>query len=404
MAFPVNGILDNFDRGDTGPPPSASWTTLLNGHKVATQVCIGNTTDDDNVSAWNTTYNPGCEMYFTILGTDSANVACYILNDYTNGYGYQVYLTTGNTIHIVRVDEFVEYQLGDTISQNFYDGDSIGASYNNGVIKAYYKAGAGAWSEIGSRDDDTYDGPWYLVLETWSNDTVDNFGGGALTGGAFTIDVSQSITVSESRTVTLPNALSINRSQSISVSESRTVSLNALSINVSQDITVSESPRVYIQQGIIVNIDHEEGDFSDYNTYSNDGGHLTVVAGAALAGTNYGLSCLIADINAMWGRKNVAHAPIARIRFYINHNNLSMVNGSSITVFSWRKSGGDNATVLKVSLVYDDGNKHRLEIDSYNDNSESVGTEWVTIANGAHYVEILQMCATGDGETDGSRQ
>ena len=44
MAFPTTGILDDFNRGNEGPPPSANWTTLVQGHKVVSNACTSNST------------------------------------------------------------------------------------------------------------------------------------------------------------------------------------------------------------------------------------------------------------------------------------------------------------------------------------------------------------------------
>ena len=44
MAFPTTGLLDDFNRADEGPPPSASWSISYGGPhgelKVSSNQCV----------------------------------------------------------------------------------------------------------------------------------------------------------------------------------------------------------------------------------------------------------------------------------------------------------------------------------------------------------------------------
>jgi hypothetical protein len=64
MAFPSTPILDDFNRSNEGPPPSSNWTSIYNGHVVASNHIRGYVYNDNNVSMWNaSTFGPNIEAY-----------------------------------------------------------------------------------------------------------------------------------------------------------------------------------------------------------------------------------------------------------------------------------------------------------------------------------------------------
>ena len=87
----------------------------------------------------------------------------------------------------------------------------------------------------------------------------------------------------------------------------------------------------------IIDIDHEANDFSEYDSYINDA-DLTIAAGAALAGSSYGMSVAInpqGDTTVLYGligNKNITTG-IHRVRYYVDPNSLTMVTNDLFTVF-----------------------------------------------------------------------
>ena len=71
MAFPESSILDNFNRGDEGPPLSSDWTEM--GHVSDGLEVVSNEAEGETgfsaacTEYWNpATFGPACEAYVTI--------------------------------------------------------------------------------------------------------------------------------------------------------------------------------------------------------------------------------------------------------------------------------------------------------------------------------------------------
>jgi hypothetical protein len=187
-SFPCTSILDNFNRPNEGPPPSASWTTAwrpsTTGWKVVSnseaQVETGG---NDNSTYWNTNIGPNFEVYVTITAgaADYLGLAGRLVSEGTAGVdGYEVIAFSGNTIGLYRWDNNVQSAaIGGTFSQSYTTGDSFGMSVTGSTFTIYFKAAAGSWTSLGTRNDATYSATGKLGLRGGSVN-VDNFGGGAL--------------------------------------------------------------------------------------------------------------------------------------------------------------------------------------------------------------------------------
>lgn len=194
IPFPTTGILDNFDRTDEGPPPSASWGDSINGAfglKVASNVCAA---EDFNGSGWwNTSVGPDSEAYATIsTATTDTNLVQFSLRlqspggSGVSGYRMRFYGAVGQlNSYIYRVDSGVSTQLGSNgVSIGVpANGDMAGASVIGTVITSYY-ARSGVWGQEYQQSDSTYTSAGYVGL--WLGDTtcrMDDFGGGTIAGG-----------------------------------------------------------------------------------------------------------------------------------------------------------------------------------------------------------------------------
>lgn len=149
----------------------------------------------------------------------------------------------------------------------------------------------------------------------------------------------------------------------------------------------------------IANIGFETGDLSQFDSTVIDGGDLSVSAGAALAGSSYGMQAVIDDTTAIYGQANIGSWPGAatslRYRFYIDPNSLTMaegddfwmaiVNGQMIVRLGY--SGGN---FIITGVYYGDGGY-------LGDNSD-------TITDAPHYIEGLINRAATDVSADGSYQ
>ncbi len=188
MAFPVNGIIDNFNRANEGPPMTG-WADLIAGLVVAANVCdVGG--PGLNASYWTTIMTAAdCEVYATIASVPASNRSMYVMARIADiaapsfdGYALKFNKLSGtDTLQIIRIDNGTETVLGANFSQELAVGHKFGLEIVGTTLTAYVDTGSG-WTSLGSRTDGTYSAAGYLGLGIASG-TCDNFGGGELGGG-----------------------------------------------------------------------------------------------------------------------------------------------------------------------------------------------------------------------------
>lgn len=182
MPFPTTPILDNFNRGDEGPPPSASWTDVVNGLEVNTNECAGDTVGT-NRSYWNIrTFGGNCEGYYTISVHDvgSGIYARQTLPPMDDGYFVNA-SEWQDKVMIYRNDNGVDTKLGADINQVFANGDKVGIQCIGSSISAWFDDGGAGWGSIGTRTDDTYSAAGSLILYIEAQTgRADDFGGGTI--------------------------------------------------------------------------------------------------------------------------------------------------------------------------------------------------------------------------------
>ena len=193
-SFPTTSVLDNFNRANAGPPPSSNWAGPIQPSHPQLAVVANSSAPvgAEGQDYWSAaSFGPDQEVYATVpsfnnnyvgmwlrvSNANASNLTGYLVAFYKAGYGT-------NTIRVFRFDSAgIAPQLGADIAQTITDGDSIGASIVGNTITVYYKVGAGAWTNRGTRTDNTYSTSGRIGLEIGSG-SVDDFGGGtAGTGG-----------------------------------------------------------------------------------------------------------------------------------------------------------------------------------------------------------------------------
>lgn len=181
--FPQTPVLDNFNRADTGPPPSASWTN--HPDYGGSLVVDTNKCKAENGGAcaayWNTLLGPDSEAYFTLSTLQVANsIYCFIRADPTLNSGYWIEIVPDGTINLKRAAATL-----DTASVTLGAGDSFGIRALGSNITGRYKPSGGSWSEILSGSDATTAGAGYIGLFVQGDTTarMDDFGGGNISLG-----------------------------------------------------------------------------------------------------------------------------------------------------------------------------------------------------------------------------
>ncbi len=200
MAFPVNGILDTFNRANSTTTVGANWTAFTAvGANSGNEGILSNQLYNpfgsfSNYTGmyWNpSSFGPDSETYITLATKYTANAG-----DNLTIYGRQVHVSPLGTendysvqvnvdngqLRINRDDSGVGTQLGASITQTISSGDKVGLQIIGSTISAFYNTGGG-WSDIGDRTDSTYsaagDIGWYIPGNT-QDGRYDDFGGGSI--------------------------------------------------------------------------------------------------------------------------------------------------------------------------------------------------------------------------------
>lgn len=170
-AFPTTQLLDDFNRADTGPPPSANWTTDIEatgalGLKVVSNQCASTGVGVLGNGWWNaSTFGPDTDVFAPI--PDDGNCALYLRlaspGVASSTDGYAGYFRT-NDILVRRIDNSAETQLGATITISYSSGDSLGFRGADNQLFGYVKTGAGAWTQVIARTDNTYGDAGFVGL------------------------------------------------------------------------------------------------------------------------------------------------------------------------------------------------------------------------------------------------
>lgn len=182
MAFPTTSVLDDFNRANTGPPPSSSWVTESGtGHEVVSNQCDPDTAN--SVSRWNTSYAAAQEAYCTVIDVPASGkyVGVFIRLASAGGYGSSAGSVEINcfpsTIEVWQFSGATWSQLGATIGYTLSANDVMGMDASGATVAIYQNG-----TSLGTRTT-AVTGSGYIGLiagGTSSTPSVDNFGGGAI--------------------------------------------------------------------------------------------------------------------------------------------------------------------------------------------------------------------------------
>jgi len=165
MAFPTTPVLDDFIRGDEGPPPSASWENTLFPSTGGMVVLTNQLAKESAIRCsafWITPPGLNYELFATVAtrpadGSDAdLNVARNSAADYD---GYLVRLhrdDVGGDLFELRRWDNGSSALLDTVGVTFADGDALGLRRIGAALEGWYKPAAGAWTQLLSASDATY--------------------------------------------------------------------------------------------------------------------------------------------------------------------------------------------------------------------------------------------------------
>lgn len=191
MPFPTTSELDNFTRANGGV--GANWTGGPYGFgdpapTILSNLCYNGGGAGYSDAVWNVT-QPGndAEVWLVVptVGATDDVLGVYlgfqqIGASTIDGFAFYLKKLSGtDTLTLVRIGNQSETTLGSPVSQEFSAGDAFGLERIGTTIKGYYKAAAGAWTEIISVTDANFSGTGYIGFTIQgSTYRVSSFGGG----------------------------------------------------------------------------------------------------------------------------------------------------------------------------------------------------------------------------------
>lgn len=189
--FPSVTLLDNFNRADVGPPPSASWTTAFGttGLKVlSNQLAAG--AAGFQLSYWNAA-TFGADVHVTFDLPTIANGKAFeswLFHGLSPTNGYLISFYGPSTLSIDKFVAGVQSSIGSSTATTFASGDSIGWSIEGSTITIYrLPSGSSTWASALSVTDSTFAGTTGRNLGFTLQDTtnrIDNVSAANVTAGA----------------------------------------------------------------------------------------------------------------------------------------------------------------------------------------------------------------------------
>jgi len=152
---------------------------------------------------------------------------------------------------------------------------------------------------------------------------------------------------------------------------------------------------------VIYYVRHESNNFSEYNSTSTDGGHLTTAA-SGLLGSSYRMNCLLSDTGPMYGSLTTVYTTnIWRSAFAINPSNLTVVDSNELNVCQVYNSAY-NAVIYARLYYYAATGGYQIKVTAYDDTPAAWSTAYYPISAAEHTVEMRITKATGVASADAS--
>lgn len=189
--FPTTGLLDNFNRADSGTL-GANWTNKVGAGDAAGLKIVSNhaevvTAGSTNGAYWSVgTVGPDSEAYVTLAsvptGGGHAEVFARLVNAGGTFSGYGIDMSGSGLMALYRWDAGANTQLGSGYGPvTLTAGDAIGIECAGLWISSYYYT-SGTWSQGDSSGDTTYPAAGHIGLRIQTNaaTTFDDFSGGTM--------------------------------------------------------------------------------------------------------------------------------------------------------------------------------------------------------------------------------
>jgi hypothetical protein len=142
----------------------------------------------------------------------------------------------------------------------------------------------------------------------------------------------------------------------------------------------------------------ESGSFSAWTANAIDLGDLSVSAAVALVGSQ-GMQAVVDDATTIYVNDDNPNAESRyRARFYFDPNSITMANNDAHFIF--KGFMGTATDIMQVELRNSAG-AYQIRGKLLNDASAFVVTNWFTISDAPHFIEVDWRAATAVGANNG---
>ncbi len=431
-------ILDNFNRANGAI--GNTWSGYNSAFSIASNRLDVTSNGFDTYIFWsNTSFGADQEAFVTFsqVDMDGPEQSLFLKSQSNTSYGNGVIevLYDANA-DLVQVWTFHPTngwaQQGANIPVIFVNGDQFGAHalangtleiYKNGILLA--TRSLTSWSYYASGG---YIGLWFADS---SDALLDDFGGGTVSAAP-----TNPPTVTRTNTPILPSATftatSVATLTSIPPTATNTPLLtttptsaqtftpvptqtdtpvpptaaytpthtSTASLTPSRTATNTYTPTLTatMPAELIFKDGFESGNFSAWTTSVSDNGSLSASAAAALTGV-VGLSANINDNTAIYVQDDLPTAERRyRARFYFDPNSITMSNGNAhYLLYGYT---GTSTVVVRVELRRS-SNTYQLRSALVNDSATWTTTNWFTISDAPHFVELDWRASSAAGANNG---
>ena len=110
---------------------------------------------------------------------------------------------------------------------------------------------------------------------------------------------------------------------------------------------------------------------------------------------NYGLQAVINDNNPIYVTDTTPAAETRyQARFYIDPNSISVASGNAFYLFTG--TSGTSTTILRIEYRFFNNN-HQLRAELLNDKTNWKTSNWFTISDAVHFIELNWSAASREG-------
>jgi hypothetical protein len=153
-----------------------------------------------------------------------------------------------------------------------------------------------------------------------------------------------------------------------------------------------------VANDIIFSDGFESGTLSAWSVSVTDAGDLNVNSSAALKGI-YGMQAVLDDNNAIYVTDDSPNAETRyRVRFYFDPNSIAMASNDAHYIFYGYTS--TTTLVLRLEFRISKGS-YQLRAALRNDSNSWSTSNWFTISDAPHFIEMDWRASTASGANNG---